>query len=162
MKDFTFTGGDFLTYAQTCAKIKEFGVFPEMNPPEHIIQRVQEIITRCMVHYRPAPGELQLCGVYVYREEEQAGDLRQTFGVAYDVGHGQALIGLSFGLLQYNMPVYFDIIFLHECSHLHVMEHNEEFENRFNELEFDYFFYNNLHTDGRGTQRKPLRKGWKM
>ena len=79
-----------------------------------------------------------------------------------DVENHEALIGLSYGLLEYSdMPIFHDTVFLHELAHLTEWEHNECFQNRFNDLEFDYYFYNRIRTDAKGP-RKPNRKGWKM
>lgn len=161
MKDFYFVGGDFLSYKDTCEAIKRFGVVPEENPAEHLIQRVQALITRCMEHYVPRPKELILRGVYLYRENEQAADLRDTFGYTLDINGNDALIGLSYGLLQYQMPVFHDLVFLHECCHLAEMNHGEEFQNRFNEVAFDYYFYHDVRMDSTAVP-KPKRKGWKM
>lgn len=162
MKDFTFYGGDFWSYAETCTAIKKFGVQPEPNPAEHMKQRVQEIIDRCLTRYRPAAGELELKGIFLYREQDQPGDLKQTFGHTQDIDNGQAIIGLSYGLFQYDMPVFHDLVFLHECCHLAEMDHGEEFQNRFNEVEFDYYFYHDIHMDGKEARAKPNRKGWTM
>ena len=162
MKDFTFMGGDFWSYAETCEAIKKYGVEPETNPAEHLKKRVQEIIDRCLIRYQPERGELKLRGVFLYREQDQPADLKQTFGYTQDVENGEAIIGLSYGLLQYDMPVFHDLVFLHECCHLAEMNHGEDFQNRFNEVEFNYYFYHDIRMDGRGSQRKPSRTGWKM
>ena len=162
MKDFIFSGGNFWSYSETCQAIKRYGVQPEQNPAEHLIQRVQKIINRCLSYYQPEAGELELKGVYLYREQDQPADLKNTYGNTQDIGNGEAVIGLSYGLLQYDMPVFHDLVFLHECCHLAEMTHGEDFQNRFNNVEFDYYFYHNIHTDGQGTQPKPRRKGWKM
>ena len=162
MKDFTFEGADFWSYEETCKAIKKFGMQPEQEPDDHQIQQVQEIIERCLKSYWPEPGELKLKGVYIYREREQPAGAKESYGITHDIGNGQAIIGLSTGLLKYNMPVFHDLVFLHECCHFIEIEHNEKFQDRFNQVEFDYYFYNDIRMDGTGARPKPNRKGWKM
>lgn len=152
---------NFLSYEETCSTVKRFGVVPEENPSPDMIRKIRTIIDRCLSHYVPLSGDFKLKGVFLYREEKQAGDLRQTYGYSLEVGEGIAFIGLSCGLLEYDMPVFHEVVFLHELAHLTEWEHNEVFQNRFNELEFDYFFYNKVRLDSRA-QPKPNRAGWKM
>lgn len=150
----------FWSYSEVCKVAKMFGYVPEENPPEAKIQKLKQIINRCLLHYRPVPGELELVGVYLYREEYQPAGYDCTYGITQDIGGGKAIICLSLGLLSYNMPVFHDLVFLHECCHLYAMNHGERFQDRFNEVEFDYYFYNEARFDG--AIPKPKRKGWKM
>ena len=162
MKDFTFKGGqDFLTYGETCAIARKFDIIPIEDLPENRKAQMQKIITRCLKHYTPEPGELVLIGVYLYDENKQAEDLQLTYGNTQQVTDEKAIIGLSESLLSQNMPVFHDVVFLHETGHLAEMNHGEDFQNRFNEIEYDYYFYNNIRADG-GKMPKPDRKGWKM
>ena len=161
-EDFTLEGGDFYSYKETCKKIKKFGVLPEEHPSPEMMDKLQKIIKRCMKNYTPADGELSLRGIYLYRETEQVPDLQCTFGYTEDIENGEALIGLSYSLLSYaGMDVFHDLVFLHECSHLAEMNHGEDFQNRFNEVEFDYYFFNNVHLDAR-TRHIAKGRGWKM
>lgn len=153
---------DFWSYSETCNRIKSFGVIPEEKPSNDMIRRLRYIVDRCMEHYSPASDDYILRGVYLYREQDQAGDLRQTYGYTQDVGNHEALIGLSYGLIEYrDMPVFHDLVFIHELAHLTKLEHNDRFQDRFNDLEFDYYFYRRIRTDGKGP-RKLNRHGWKM
>ena len=153
---------DFWTYQKTCDIIKSFGVIPEEKPPEKILRRLQNIVDRCLLHYKPLPDDFTLKGVYIYREREQAGDSRYTYGNTQQVSDNEALIGLSLELLEYNdMSVFHDLVFVHELAHLTEWEHNEYFQDRFNDLEFDYYFYNRVRVDSKDF-RKVNRKGWKM
>lgn len=161
-QDITLKGGDFWSYAKTCKEIKKYGVIPEEHPSNDMIDKLQTIISRCMKNYTPEDGELTLKGCYLYRETEQPADLKQTFGYTQDVENGEALIGLSYSLMTMpGMDVFDDLVFLHECSHLAQMNHGEEFQNRFNTVEFDYYFYNNVHLDAR-TRHIAKGRGWKM
>lgn len=163
MKDFYFKGGDFASYKDTCRAAKIFGVKPEENPREDYVERLQGIIERCLRGYVPAGGELKLIGVYLYKDWEQEADLQNTYGFTLQVAEDYAIIGISYSLLTYEMPVFHDLVFLHECCHLYEMSHGERFQNRFNEVEFDYYFQHDVRMDGRkATVRKPARKGWKM
>ena len=155
-------GEGLLTYAETCSRIKEQGILPDEHPSIAMISRVQEIYNRCMTHYISEPGDYTLKGVYIYRSSGQISDLKNTFGYTQDVGNHEALIGLSNELLEHSgMKVFHDIVFIHELAHLTAWEHNERFQYRFNDLEFDYCFYNRVRTDARD-HRKINRHGWKM
>lgn len=151
----------FLSYEETCATVKRFGVVPVENPSSDMVRKICAIIDKCLSHYKSLFNERKLKGIFLYREEEQAGDLRKTYGCCMEVGEGVAVIGLCYGILEYNMPVFHDIVFLHELAHLSVWSHNEAFQACFNDLEFDYFFYNRVRLDSKA-QPKPYRAGWKM
>lgn len=153
---------DLLSYAETCKEIKEQGIIPDEHPTDDMIRRLRAIYDHVMKNYVSEPGDYTLKGVYLYRSSEQAGDLRNTFGYTQDIGNHEALIGLSYELLEYSdMKVFHDNVFIHELAHLTEWEHNETFQYRFNDLLFDYYFYNRIRTDARD-RRRVNRHGWKM
>ena len=162
MQDFTFKGGqDFLTYGETCAVAEAFGIVPIEEPSEIRRKQIQGIISRCMMHYVPASGESKLLGVYLYKDWEQAEEFQNTYGFALEVTADGCIIGLSESLFDCDIQVHHDLVFLHETAHLSEMNHGDEFQLRYNRLEFDYLYYNHVHMDG-GKMPKPDRKGWKM
>ena len=153
---------NFWDYKETCEAIKKQGIFPDEHPSDNMMRRLRAIVDRCMAHYVPLPGDYTLKGVYLYRASRQTSDLRDTYGYTQDVYNHEALIGLSYELLEYSdMRAFHDTVFIHELAHLTVWPHDEGFQNRFNDLIFDYHFYNKVRTDARD-RRKINRHGWKM
>lgn len=151
-----------LSYAETCRKIKEQGIIPDEHPSDDFIRRLREIYDRCMAHYIPYPEDYTLKGVFLFRASEQASNLKNYYGMLPDIGNNEAVIGLSREILEYSdMKVFHDLVFLHELAHLTECDHNERFQIRFSDLEFDYFFYNRVRTDARD-HRKINRRKWKM
>ena len=136
MKDFT------LWSYQKTAEIAEHlsEAKPLKNPDKGLLQKMHEVVSKCLRHYEPMERDLQLRGVYLFSCSEQKTDAgKYSFARITTIDDTDAIIGLSQELLTLTRAGFPEIVFYHELSHLTVVEHNELFNLRLNQVMYDAY-----------------------
>lgn len=145
-----------MNYETICRIAKKEGVMPDCNVSSKNIDVLKGIETVCLKCYHKRPEDAEFIGSYFYYQSEQPGGLKYADAVCSITEDNRAVIGVSHELMNCGSKQFCEIVFLHELAHLTEIEHNENFMDRFNELEYEYFM-KIRRADGRKTL-KPTSK----
>lgn len=148
-----------MNYKEICDIAKNEGMKPDYAASSASIDRLKEAELVCLRCYSALPEDAEFIGSYLYHQSEQPGDAKFWDAVCTITKDGKAVIGVSHELMNCGSKEFAEIVFLHELAHLTEIEHNEDFMNRFNEFEYEYFM-RNRRTDGAGPHR-PTKKAHK-
>ena len=145
-----------MNYKEICEIAKKEGMKPDYAASSASIDRLKEMELVCLRCYSALPEDAEFIGSYLYYQSEQSGDAKFWDAVCTVTKDGRAVIGVSHELMNCGSKEFCEIVFLHELAHLTEIEHNEDFMDRFNELEYEYFM-RNRRADGAGPYR-PTKK----
>ena len=145
-----------MKYKEICEIAKKEGMKPDYAASSASIDRLKETELVCLRCYSALPEDAEFIGSYLYYQSEQSGDAKFWDAVCTVMKDGRAVIGVSHELMNCGSKEFCEIVFLHELAHLTEIEHNEDFMDRFNELEYEYFM-RNRRADGAGPYR-PTKK----
>lgn len=146
-----------LTYEDSSALAARSTLFPERTPSDTMVKQLHAVADYCARFYQPSPYDADLVGLFLFRQRDQAGEGKNTMGLCYVDGSGNAVIGMSIEAIQ-NEP--FELccyIFLHELAHLTDTEHNDAFTGRLNGFMMLYF-NRDTRMDSRAKRLKAARK----
>ncbi len=145
------------SYAKTAevAEHLEKEITPLKNPDKGLLQKMHEVVSKCLRHYEPLERDLNLCGVYLFSCSEQKTDAgKYSFARTTAVEGRDAVIALSQELLTMTRAGFPEIVLYHELAHLSFPSgHGELFQLRLNQVMYDAYGRPESRCDSVQTQR---------
>lgn len=151
-------------YKKSCEFAKKAGLNPLQHPDDDILKRMNDCIDRVLPYYYPDDNDCDLDGVFIYWSSDQTGYEKETIGLNIQYRDHHCIIGLSAEILSIDYPEYHDSVLLHELAHLCCADndppHDEEFQDRFNYIEWYYYMSKDNRADSKRLRKitKVVRK----